>query len=132
MREKGHVDPYQGYDLPDIDEFSPDTYDSDNKDIFESYLGAEILLTDQDGNKKTAKVLKRVKGNNGDPVGKRHNNPIFDTSEYTVEIHDGSSKELTTNIIAESMLAQVDYGGHHYQLLKKITDHRKDRSEITV
>ena len=38
LREKGHEEPYQGYDLPDIDDFSMDTYDCDNKDIFDSYL----------------------------------------------------------------------------------------------
>ena len=30
----------------------------DNQDIFYSYLGAEILFPDQDGNKKMAKVIK--------------------------------------------------------------------------
>ena len=38
---------------------------------------------------------------------------MFDTSENTVEMSDGSSQELTTNIIAESMFAQVDSEGHH-------------------
>ena len=127
LREKGHEEPYQGYDLPDIDDFSLDTNDRDNEDIFDSYLGAEILLPDQDGNKKMAKVIKQVKGNNGNPVGTRHNNPMLDTSEYTVEMSDGSSQELTANIIAESMFTQVDSEGHHYQLLQEITRHRKNR-----
>ena len=35
LREKGHEDPYQGYDLPDIDNFSLDTNDCDNEDIFD-------------------------------------------------------------------------------------------------
>ena len=90
-----------------------DTNDYDNEDIFESYLGAEILLPDQDGNKKMAKVIKLVKVNNVNPLGKRHNNPMLDTSEYTVEMSDGSSQELSANIIAESMFAQVDSEGHH-------------------
>ena len=80
LREKGHGDPYQGYDLPDIDNLSLDTNNCENEDIFDSYLGAEILLPDQDGNKKTAKVIKRVKGNDGNPVGTRHNKPMLDTS----------------------------------------------------
>ena len=45
---------------------------------------------------------------------------------------DGSSQELTSNIIAESMFAQVDSESHYYQLLQEITDHRKDRSEILI
>ena len=89
-------------------------------------------MPDQDGNKKMAKVIKIVQANDGKKVGTRHNNPMLDTSEYTVEISDGSSQELTANIIAESMFAQVDSKGHHYQLLKEITDHRKDRSAIPI
>ena len=79
-----------------------------------------------DGNKRTVKVIKRVKGNNGNPVGTQHNKPMLDTSEYTVEMYDGSPQELTDNIIAEQMFAQIDSEGHHYQLLQDITDHRKD------
>ena len=80
LREKGHEEPYQGYDLLDFDDFSLDTNDRDNEDIFDSYLGAKILLPDQDGNKKMAMVIKRVKVNYGNPVGTRHNNPMLDTS----------------------------------------------------
>ena len=109
-----------------------DKNDRDNKDIFDSYLGAEILLPDQDGNKKMAKLIKRVKGNDGNPVGTRHNNPMLDTSEYTVEMSDGSSQELTANIIAEYMFAQVDYDGHLYQFLLEITDHSKQWSSIPI
>ena len=79
-----------------------------------------------------AKLIKRVKGNNVNPVGTRHNNPMLDTSEYTIEMSDGSSQELTSNIIDESMFAQVDSEGHHYQLLQERTDHRRDRSSIPI
>ena len=58
LRGKGHEDPYQEYYLPDIDDFSLDKNDRNNEDIFDSYLGAEILLLDQDGNKKMEKVIK--------------------------------------------------------------------------
>ena len=73
------------------------------------------------------KVIKIVKGNNGNPVGTRHNNPMLDTSEYTIEMSDEPSQELTANIIAESMFTQVDYEGRHYQFLQEITNHGKDR-----
>ena len=45
---------------------------------------------------------------------------------------DGSSQELTANIIAESMFKKVDSEGHHYQLLQEITNHRKDPSSIPI
>ena len=60
LKEKGHEDPYQEYDLPDIDDFSLDTNDRDNEDIFDLYLGAEILLPEQDEDKKMAKVDSEV------------------------------------------------------------------------
>ena len=60
-----------------------------------------------------AKVIKRVKGNDDNLVGTRHNNSMLDTSEYTGEMSDGSSQELTANIIDESISAQVDSEGHH-------------------
>ena len=132
FREKGDEEPYQGYDLSGIDDFSPDTDYCGNEDIFDSYLGAESLLHDQDGNKKMAKVIKRVKGNDGNPVGTLHNNPMLDTLEYTLEMSDGSSKELTANIIAESIFTQVDSEVHHYQLLQEIPDYRKYLSSILI
>ena len=132
LRERGHKEPYQGYDLPDIDEFSMDTNDCDNKEIFDSYLGSENLLPDQDLNKTMEKVIKLVKGNACNPVGTRHNNPMLDTSEYNVEISDVSSQELTANIFAELMFAQVYSEVHHYQLLQELTDHMKDRSAIPI
>ena len=61
LREKWHEDLYQGYDLPDIDDLSLDTNDRYNKYIFYSYLGAEILLPEQDENKKMANVIKQLK-----------------------------------------------------------------------
>ena len=79
-----------------------------------------------------AKVIKQVKGNDGNLVGTIHNHSMLDTSEYTVEMSDSSSQELSANIIAELMFAQVDFEGRHYQLLQEITDHRKDRSEIPI
>ena len=39
LREKGHEDPNQGYDLPDIGDLSMDTNDRNNEEIFDSYLG---------------------------------------------------------------------------------------------
>ena len=78
-----------------------DSDNCDSEDVYDSYIGADILLPDRDGNKMMAKVIKRVKGNDGKPVGTRNSNPILDTSEYVVEMSDGSTQELTANLIAE-------------------------------
>ena len=75
-----------------------------------------------------ANMIKLVRYNSDNQVGTQHNNLMLDISEYTVEMSDGSSLELTANIIPESIFAQVDSEGHHYQFLQEITDHRKDWS----
>ena len=36
--------------------------------------------------------------------------------------------QLAANIIAENMISQVDYEGHHYQVLTEVTDHKNDDS----
>ena len=33
-------------------------------------------------------------------------------------------------MIAENMMSQVDYEGHHYQVLTELTYHKKDDSAI--
>ena len=44
LRETGHEEPYQEYDLPVFDDVSPDTDDRENKDIFDSYLEHKITI----------------------------------------------------------------------------------------
>ena len=44
---------------------------------------------------------------------------------------------MTANVIAENILSQVDSEGHHYQVLKDISDHSMDgialkRSDIFI
>ena len=39
-------------------------------------------------------------------------------------------EQLAANIIAENMMSQVDSGGHHYQVLTEVTDHKNDDSAI--
>ena len=60
LREKGSKDPYQGYDLPGNYDYSLYKNDRDNEDIFDSYLGAEILLPDQDGNNKMERESNKL------------------------------------------------------------------------
>jgi hypothetical protein len=52
--------------------------------------------------------------------------------EYEVQFPDGHVEELTANVIAESMFSQVDDEGHHFQLMKEITDHKSDGRAITI
>ena len=52
-------------------------------------------------------MVKRAKGTSGDPIGRAHSNPLFDTREYVVEFTDGSTENYFANVIAECMYAQA-------------------------
>ena len=123
-------EPYQGYHLPEIDEIGKMEDEASSENVFDTYIGAEVSLPGPGGRNQMARVVKRIKGNDGKPKGVHHDNPILNTSEYLVEFPDGVTKELTANIIAESMFSQVDTEGHHYQLLSEISEHCKDSTAI--
>jgi TFIIF-interacting CTD phosphatase-like protein len=76
--------------------------------------------------------VKRAKGLSGEPMGRAHTNPLFDTREYIVEFTDGTTENYFANVIAENMYLQIDAEGpHQYQLLQEIVDHRSDGSAVT-
>ena len=50
---------------------------------------------------------------------------------YEVDYPDGTTKQLTANIIDENMPSQVDSEGHHYPFLTGVTDHKRYCSVIT-
>ena len=52
--------------------------------------------------------------------------PLLDTSRYAVEYEDGSVDEMSANIIAEAVYAQVDDEGREFILLDAIIDHQRD------
>ena len=54
-----------------------------------------------------ARVMKRVKGNDGNGAGVVTPNPLTNTSLYEVEFSDGYVEELQYNIITENMISQV-------------------------
>ena len=122
-------DEYEGerdkisYDAPEQDDYTPEAYDQ--------YLGAELLLPHGD-EMVTGRVVKRARGQDGNPIGIRNPNPLLDTREYVVEFLDGSTAEYGANIIAENLFSQVDSEGNQYLLLKEIVSHRKDSSAIPI
>ena len=77
-------------------------------------------------------MIKRSWGLDGEPIGRTHQNPLFDTHEYEVEFTDGTCEKYQANIIAENMVAQVDNEGNQFLLLHEITDHKSDHSAIPI
>lgn len=99
-------------------------------DTYDTFLGAEVCLPDDKGNKLMARVTKRIKDDNGEPIGTQTSNPLTNHSLYEVTYPDGHTAELEYNIIAENLLSQVDSEGRHYQVLSEISDHQSDASAI--
>ncbi len=116
----------QTFDNPDVkeadEEFDPDSYDT--------YINMELAIERDGAEPELARVTKRLKDNEGNPIGTANNNPILDTRLYEVEYLDGHRAALSANVIAENILAQVDHDGHRQLLFDQIIDHRTDGNEL--
>ena len=94
-------------------------------------LTAEVFLPNM-GDVAKAKVVGRKRDADGNPIGKRQNNPaILDTREYEVVFPDGATDVFTANIIVENLYSQVDEEGNSYAIMSEIIDHRSDGSAVT-
>jgi hypothetical protein len=109
--------------IKEADDFSPLITDT-------NYLNMELALPRDGEEPAFARVTKRMKDDNGNPVGRAHANPILDTRMFEVEFLDGTKQALSANVIAENMFAQVDGEGRRLMLLKEIIDHRSTKEAI--
>ena len=96
-----------------------DRPDDDDEEAIDKYLNVELIMDVGSNDERRGRVVKRLQGLDGEPIGRSHNNPLFDTREYEVEFTDGSREKYQANIIAENMFAQVDSEGNQYFCLKK-------------
>jgi hypothetical protein len=111
-----------GAAMPEADDYTPEAYDE--------YLTAEVLLLNI-GEVMRAKVVARKHDANGNPIGIRNTNPIFDTREYEVEFPDGATNVFTANMIAKSMHSQVDSNGHTFAIMGEIINHKSDGTAVS-
>jgi len=77
-------------DIPELDDIVKDDITL-GEDTYDGLIGAEIHMPGHDGSFTKGKVIKRVKVNDGKAISRHHTNPLMDTSEYKVELEDGSS-----------------------------------------
>ena len=97
----------------------------------DNYVGMELALPRGDGEGMLrAHVTKRMRDEEGRPIGTASDNPLLDSRMYEVEFIDGNVEPLTANIIAENLIAQVDEEGHRQMMLDEIIDHRITRDAI--
>jgi hypothetical protein len=76
-------------------------------------------------------VLKRARGEDGNPIGRRHTNPMLDSREYELQFQDGPTAEYSANVFAENISSQCDFEGRQFQLLVEISDHKKNASAMS-
>ena len=102
-----------------------ETQPRDTEVTSDPYVGMEMAMSRGiDGELIHATVRKRVRDQDGTPVGTANANPLLDSRKYEVEYADGHAEELTANIIAENIIAQVDEEGRRQMMLSAIMDHR--------
>jgi hypothetical protein len=106
--------------------------EEDDEEAVDKYLNVELIMNAGTNDERFGRVLKRARGLDGEPIGRAHANPLFDTREYEIEFTDGTREKYQANIIAENMFAQVDSEGNQHLLLKEITDHKSDNSAIPI
>ena len=98
----------------------------------DNYIGMELALPrHDDGGMLHAHVTKRMKDEEGRPIGRAADNPLLDSRLYEVEFVDGHVEALTANVIAENLIAQVDEEGRRQIMLDEIVDHRTTHEAIT-
>jgi hypothetical protein len=106
--------------------------EADDEQAIDNYLNTELMMDLGTGNERFGRVVKRARGIDGEPVGRAHSNPLFDTREYHVEFTDGTQEKYAANIIAENMYAQVDDEGRQYMIIEEIVDHKKDNTAVPI
>eukprot|EP00978_Attheya_sp_CCMP212_P037515 scaffold177612_cov55-Attheya_sp.AAC.3 len=105
--------------LPEVDDVDKELGQSD------PYLTMELGIPRGENDElECAKVTKRAKDDEGNPIGKAHDNPLLDSRQYKVQFHNGDTEVLTANIIAENLLSQVDDEGRRQMMLDEIVDNR--------
>jgi hypothetical protein len=104
------------------DSWTPDSYDG--------YVNMELALDRGGEHPEAAKVTKRLKDKDGNPIGTEHSNPILDTRMYEVEYSDGHTAALAANVIAENIFAQIDEEGYRHVLFHEIIGHRVDGTQV--
>jgi len=96
-----------GYD--DIDEMVEENaieQDDYTEETYNQYIGAEVMVTHGD-EKICGKVVKRAKGEDGNPIGRRHQNPLLDTHEYIVEQRPNMLQMLLLKTCTHNVILKV-------------------------
>ena len=125
------IDENELQELPYGDEISeaiPEEIDQPYLEQLDQYIGAKVVIPGTTEN--TTPVLATIKGRkrdaNGNLIGCKNANPIFDTRIYQLQFPDGRVEEYGMNTILENIMSQVDSNGYDVGLFREIIDVRVD------
>ena len=96
-----------------------------------NYVNTLVMLS-RGNNYYRRKVIGQKRDADGNAIGRRNKNPIIDMREYHVEFDDGEVRQLTANVIAESISDTCDDYGNMHLMIDLIVDYRNDNKSITV
>ena len=97
----------------------------------DTYVNMEIALPHRsDDALVDATVKKRALDGIGNPIGTYHKNPLLESRLYEVEYIDGTTENITANIIADNIMSQFYEEGKRQLILADIVDHRTDDNEL--
>ena len=88
------------------------------------------MIPDWKGEKLMEKFRKRIKYDDISTL-EGHYNATHDKYVYKVYYNDVTTDQLKANILAKNILLQVESEGPHYQLLTKVTYHKRYGSAVT-
>ena len=80
--------------------------DADDFDL-NKYISAKVRIPKDGHSFAVGKVVKRVRDDNGELIGKPNSNPLLDTSLYEIQFDDASVEKYHANIIAEHIYEQM-------------------------
>ena len=98
---------------------------------FDRYISAKVKLPHNGVSFANGIVLKRSRDKDGKLVGRHHNNPLLDNTEYDVLMEDGAVERYTANTIAEHIYSQIDGDGYERTLLDEILEHKKGPEAVS-
>ena len=94
------------------------------------FLNMELALPRDGEGPEFARVKKRLRDEDGKPIGRANDNLMLDTRVFEVEYLDGHTTTMSANAIAECMFAQVDQEGNRLLLLDEVMDHRSTKEAV--
>ena len=82
----------------------------------DNYVNASVIFPGGNSYAR-GKVIRRKIDAYRNSVGRSNDNPILDTREYNVKFDDGEVRQLTENVITESMYSACDESGNEYPMI---------------